>query len=81
MDADEACYACGWPHGDPGTLVSTGGEVGDVLANLTMVDPCGESVDVWMTDQAFLFHAWNGFTVKVHAGSPNPFKLVVHQEE
>jgi hypothetical protein len=43
----------------------------------TLNGHCPES---GMTDQEYLFHAWNGFTIKVHAGSPNPFRLVVHQE-
>lgn len=40
-------YACGWEKRDPGTLESTGTEVGDVLADLTLVDQCGESFRVW----------------------------------
>ena len=47
LDADERCYACGWMRGDPGNLSSTGAEVGDVVANLSLVDQCGESVDLW----------------------------------
>ncbi len=41
----------------------------------------GHCPESGMTDQAFLFHAWDGFTVKIHAGSPNPFRLLVHQLE
>ncbi|MFZ5477401.1 MAG: hypothetical protein ACOZNI_11565 [Myxococcota bacterium] len=40
-------YACGWEKRDPGTLVSTGNEEGDVLADLTLVDQCGEPFRVW----------------------------------
>jgi hypothetical protein len=46
-DASELCYACGWPHNDPGNLTSTGAEIGDVIANLQMPDQCGEMVDLW----------------------------------
>ena len=47
LDADERCYACGWPHADPGTLESTGDDEGDVIKNVGMVDQCGERVDLW----------------------------------
>ena len=47
IDADETCYACGWQHSDPGNLVSTGAEEGDVIANAVLTDRCGESVDLW----------------------------------
>jgi hypothetical protein len=47
LDVDEQCYACGWEHNDPGTLVSNGKEVGDVIHNISMVDQCGEMVDIW----------------------------------
>jgi hypothetical protein len=47
LDANEVCYACGWPHDDPGTLVATGDDVGDVPENLTFVDQCGEDVALW----------------------------------
>ncbi len=46
-DANEQCYACGWEHNDPGTLTSTGAELGDTMANLSLVDQCGEVVDTW----------------------------------
>ena len=46
-DADEACYACGWEHNDPGDLKSTGTDVGDVMANAKLPDQCGEMVDLW----------------------------------
>jgi hypothetical protein len=42
-------YACGWEKRDPGTLQSTGDAVGDVLADLTFVDQCGEDYRVWDT--------------------------------
>ena len=47
MDADEQCYACGWEHGNPGNLVSDGNEVGDTIADVDLVDQCGESVPLW----------------------------------
>jgi hypothetical protein len=47
MDGEEACYACGWEHNDPGDLVSTGADDGDVVANISLVDQCGELVDLW----------------------------------
>lgn len=40
-------YSCGWEKRDPGTLESTGNEVGSVLANLELVDQCGETFRVW----------------------------------
>jgi hypothetical protein len=46
-DALETCYACGWAHDDPGTLVSEGAELGDTIANLNLYDQCGEMVDLW----------------------------------
>ena len=47
LDSEEACYACGWEHNDPGTLASTGAEVGDVMASVTLTDQCGDEVDLW----------------------------------
>ncbi|MFZ5475291.1 MAG: hypothetical protein ACOZNI_00835 [Myxococcota bacterium] len=48
-------YACGWEKRDPGTLESTGNEAGDVLADLTLVDQCGESFRVWdMYEEYFI---------------------------
>ncbi len=47
LDADEVCYACGWAHNDPGDLESDGAEIGDVIADIDMVDQCGEDLDVW----------------------------------
>ncbi len=47
MDGGEVCYACGWGHNDPGTLVSTGNEEGDVLADLDLFDQCQEAVRLW----------------------------------
>jgi len=47
LDAAETCYACGWPHLDPGTLVATGAAVGDVIENLELFDQCGDVVRLW----------------------------------
>jgi hypothetical protein len=47
LDPDEACYRCGWGRNDPGDLVSTGAEVGDVVANLKLVDQCKEEINLW----------------------------------
>jgi hypothetical protein len=47
LDAAELCYACGWPHNDPGDLASTGTALGDVVANVPFIDQCGELVDLW----------------------------------
>jgi hypothetical protein len=47
VDTGEKCYLCGWKHNDPGTLASTGGAEGDVIANLDLVDQCKESVRIW----------------------------------
>ena len=47
LDGEEGCYACGWEHNDPGTLVGTGTDVGDVMNNIQLIDQCGELVDTW----------------------------------
>jgi hypothetical protein len=47
VDAAEQCYACGWPHNDPGTLISEGAALGDVIGNMTAIDQCGEEVELW----------------------------------
>ena len=47
LNSDEACYACGWEHNDPGNLESTGDDEGDVIENLALVDQCGETVELW----------------------------------
>ncbi len=53
-DATEVCYACGWQHADPGGLGPLGDEEGDTLANMNMIDQCGESVS--MHDFAGAYH-------------------------
>lgn len=47
LDANDACYQCGWSKNDPGNLTSTGNSFGDVIDNIAMVDQCGEEVSVW----------------------------------
>jgi len=47
LDGDEVCYACGWAHNDPGTYVSSGNSIGDTADNSTLIDQCGEAVDLW----------------------------------
>lgn len=46
-NAAEVCYACGWPHNDPGTYDGVGPAEGDTIANLELIDQCGERVDLW----------------------------------
>jgi cytochrome oxidase Cu insertion factor (SCO1/SenC/PrrC family) len=46
-DEVESPYACGWIPRDPGNLVSTGAGEGDTIANLTLIDQCGEAVKLW----------------------------------
>ena len=46
-DTNEKCYACGWKHNDPGNLVSTGKDVGDVIGNMQLIDQCLETVSLW----------------------------------
>jgi hypothetical protein len=43
----ETDYLCGWPHNDPGNLISGGALTGDVIDNLLAYDQCGEVVDLW----------------------------------
>jgi hypothetical protein len=47
LDGEERCYACGWEHNDPGTLVTDGQRKGDIMDNIQLVDQCGEMVDLW----------------------------------
>ena len=45
-NAEEMCYTCGWAHNDPGTLDSTGSDIGDTIDNFALIDQCGEEVDI-----------------------------------
>ena len=47
LDPDEQCFACGWMRNDPGDLVSTGTDEGDVIANIVLIDQCEEEVSLW----------------------------------
>lgn len=47
LDGREDCYACGWRHDDPGTLVSQGNDLGDTIENLVVYDQCMEAVRLW----------------------------------
>jgi hypothetical protein len=40
-------YICGWDVNDPGDLVATGNEVGDVVADYATTDQCGEPYRLW----------------------------------
>jgi hypothetical protein len=40
-------YACGWEHGDPGNLESSGAEIGDTIANMSLYDQCGDEVPLY----------------------------------
>ena len=46
-DPASFCYACGWKHNDPGTLVTTGAKEGDVITNLDLIHQCKEAVKLW----------------------------------
>ena len=46
-NSQEKCYACGWKRNDPHNLVSEGAGIGDVVANITLRDQCGEDVSLW----------------------------------
>ena len=54
LDGEEVCYTCGWEHADPGTFTATGARVGDVIANVDLVDQCGDDVQLW--DMAGEYH-------------------------
>jgi hypothetical protein len=47
MNGAEKCYQCGWKHNDPGNLISTGATEGSTIANVGLVDQCGEPVPLW----------------------------------
>ena len=47
LDVNDICYACGWVKNDPGNLESTGSGIGDTIANLSLIDQCGDTVDLW----------------------------------
>ena len=47
MDPEDVCYSCGWIKNDPGNLSSTGSGIGDTIANFTLIDQCGDNVELW----------------------------------
>ena len=47
LNVEEVCYECGWEHNDPDNLTSNGAALGDVIANIELVDQCGEMVSMW----------------------------------
>jgi hypothetical protein len=46
-DPKDKCYACGWKHNDPGNLLATGKDDGQVIGNMQLVDQCNEVVSLW----------------------------------
>jgi hypothetical protein len=58
-DPEEVCSTCGWPHNDPGDLVSTGSDEGDVIANLTLVDAGSRARVAFAGARSeWIAHAW-----------------------
>jgi len=47
LNGAEKCYACGWAHNDPGDIVTTGSNFGDVIADFELIDQCGEAVSIY----------------------------------
>lgn len=47
LNEGQQCLACGWNRADPGDLVATGNEVGDIIANISFIDQCEEEVSLW----------------------------------
>lgn len=47
LDLPSAATACAWPDEDPGDLEETGAKPGDVVANVTLWDQCGEPLPLW----------------------------------
>jgi len=62
LDTGDHCYACGWSRNDPGTLSASGAGLGDTVANLSLVDQCGDDVALWdfagSYTVAFITAAW-----------------------
>ena len=54
LDADDTCYACGWGKNDPGNIQATGAGVDDIMENVTLVDQCGDRVNMY--DFAGAYH-------------------------
>ena len=62
LSADETCYACGWSRADSSGLSSTGAELGDTIADITLHDQCGDEVQLYdfsgQWNIAFITAAW-----------------------
>ena len=56
LNEEEVCYESGWAHNDPGDLVSQGAEQNDVLADVQLIDQCGERVDLWDFYGEYIFY-------------------------
>lgn len=46
-DPEDECYECGWKQKDPGNLVSTGADIGDVMDDASFPDQCGDWIRLW----------------------------------
>ena len=53
-DVASTCYACGWTRGDSTGFGKVGSAIGDTVANLALVDQCGDDVPLW--DMAGMYH-------------------------
>jgi len=47
VDINEKCYACGWKHDDPHTIMPNGAAIGSVMNDINLTDQCGDEVSVW----------------------------------
>ncbi len=47
LDSAESCYTCGWGKNNPGSIETTGAEIGDIMDNISLVDQCGDMVDFY----------------------------------
>ena len=47
-------YACGWEMNNPGTLASNGGDIGDIVGELTGTDQCGDTYNIWDGHGAYM---------------------------
>ena len=54
VDVASTCYACGWTRGVRAAVADVGDSIGDTIANLALVDQCGEDVPLW--DMAGMYH-------------------------
>ena len=53
-DVASTCYACGWKRGVVTAVAEVGDSIGDTIANLALVDQCGD--DVPLLDMAGMYH-------------------------